>query len=175
VLFLQKRDQGPADIAVTDECDLQIHSLRSHLSARRNRNTGRAFQRLNKNQGEGHVARDRTSKRRARLSLASRALIAHRNNSALQARRFHDQRSQPLRSLIRLRESFAYFRQHRVIIHAEASGRGDLVGDGSLMFTGASEFSALHRLPIVGGVEATAFYNSSFRLRRPTKTYPFDA
>ncbi len=48
-------------------------------------------------------------------------------------------------------------------------------GDGSLMFTGASEFSALHRLPIVGGVEATAFYNSSFRLRRPTKTYPFDA
>ena len=48
-------------------------------------------------------------------------------------------------------------------------------GEGSLIFTGASEFSAVHRLPIVGSVEATAFYNSSFRLRRPTETYPFSA
>ena len=48
-------------------------------------------------------------------------------------------------------------------------------GEGSLLFTGASEFSALHRLPIVGNVEATTFYNSSFRLRRPTETYPFSA
>ncbi|RQR22988.1 acetoacetate decarboxylase family protein [Burkholderia sp. Bp9142] len=48
-------------------------------------------------------------------------------------------------------------------------------GDGSLIFTGASTFSALHELPIVGGVEATAFYNSTFRLRRPTQTYAFGA
>ncbi len=47
-------------------------------------------------------------------------------------------------------------------------------GDGTLMFTGASEFSAVHRLPIVGDVEAIAFYNSAFRLRRPTETYPFN-
>lgn len=47
-------------------------------------------------------------------------------------------------------------------------------GDGTLMFTGASEFSAVHRLPIVGAVKATAFYNSSFRLHRPTGTYPFN-
>jgi acetoacetate decarboxylase len=47
-------------------------------------------------------------------------------------------------------------------------------GDGTLMFTGASEFSAVHRLPIVGDVKATAFYNSSFRLHRPTETYPFN-
>src|SRR5258707_4417857 len=46
-------------------------------------------------------------------------------------------------------------------------------GEGSLLFTGASEFSALHQLPILGSVEATAFYNSSFRLRRPAETYPF--
>ncbi len=45
-------------------------------------------------------------------------------------------------------------------------------GDGTLMFTGASAFTALHELPIVGAVEATAFYNSSFRLRRPTETFP---
>jgi acetoacetate decarboxylase len=48
-------------------------------------------------------------------------------------------------------------------------------GEGSLLFTGASEFSAVHQLPIVGHVEATAFYNSSFRLRRPTETYSFNA
>jgi acetoacetate decarboxylase len=48
-------------------------------------------------------------------------------------------------------------------------------GDGSLLFTGASGFSAVHQLPIVGDVEATAFYNSAFRLRRPTETYPFNA
>ena len=48
-------------------------------------------------------------------------------------------------------------------------------GDGTLMFTGASEFSAVHRLPIVGDVKATAFYNSAFRLHRPTETYPFIA
>ena len=45
-------------------------------------------------------------------------------------------------------------------------------GDGSLTFTGASAFSALHELPPVGAVEATAFYNAAFRLRRPTETYP---
>jgi len=45
-------------------------------------------------------------------------------------------------------------------------------GDGTLMFTGASAFSALHQLPIVGAVEAIAFYNSAFRLHRPTETYP---
>ncbi len=45
-------------------------------------------------------------------------------------------------------------------------------GDGTLMFTGASAFSPVHELPIVGAVEATAFYNSAFRLRRPTETYP---
>ena len=48
-------------------------------------------------------------------------------------------------------------------------------GDGSLMFTGASAFSALHELPIVGAVEATAYYNAAFRLRRPTETYPLGA
>jgi acetoacetate decarboxylase len=48
-------------------------------------------------------------------------------------------------------------------------------GDGSLMFTGASAFSAVHQLPITGAIEAIAFYNSAFRLRRPTETYPFDA
>ncbi len=47
-------------------------------------------------------------------------------------------------------------------------------GDGTLMFTGASEFSAVHRLPIIGEVKATAFYNSAFRLRRPAETYPFN-
>ena len=46
-------------------------------------------------------------------------------------------------------------------------------GDGSLMFTGGSAFSPVHELPIAGSVEATAFYNSAFRLRRPTETYPF--
>ncbi len=45
-------------------------------------------------------------------------------------------------------------------------------GDGTLMFTGASAFSPVHELPILGAVEATAFYNSAFRLRRPTETYP---
>jgi acetoacetate decarboxylase len=48
-------------------------------------------------------------------------------------------------------------------------------GDGALTFTGASAFSAVHPLPITGAVEAIAFYNSAFRLRRPTETYPFDA
>lgn len=48
-------------------------------------------------------------------------------------------------------------------------------GDGSLLFTGASAFSALHELPIVGTVAATAFYNAAFRLRRPTETYPLGA
>jgi acetoacetate decarboxylase len=46
-------------------------------------------------------------------------------------------------------------------------------GDGSLMFTGASAFSAVHQLPIIGAVEAVAFRNSAFRLRGPTETYPF--
>ncbi len=45
-------------------------------------------------------------------------------------------------------------------------------GDGSLAFTGASMFSAVHELPIVGTVEAVAYYNAAFRLRRPTETYP---
>ena len=45
-------------------------------------------------------------------------------------------------------------------------------GDGSLVFTGASAFSPVHELPVLGAVEATAFYNSAFRLRRPTETYP---
>ncbi len=40
------------------------------------------------------------------------------------------------------------------------------------MFTGASAFSPVHELPILEAVEATAFYNSSFRLRHPTETYP---
>src|SRR5258705_7980155 len=40
-------------------------------------------------------------------------------------------------------------------------------GDGSLMFTGASAFSALHQLPIVGTLEAVAFYNSAVRFLRP--------
>jgi len=48
-------------------------------------------------------------------------------------------------------------------------------GDGSLMFTGASSFSALHQLPIIGTVDAVAFYNSAFRLRRPTETYSLSA
>jgi len=48
-------------------------------------------------------------------------------------------------------------------------------GDGSLTFTGASSFSALHELPIVGAVEAIAFHNSAFRLRRPVETYPLGA
>lgn len=46
-------------------------------------------------------------------------------------------------------------------------------GDGSLSFTGASAFSAVHKLPIIGGIEAFAYYNAAFHLRRPTKTYPF--
>jgi acetoacetate decarboxylase len=48
-------------------------------------------------------------------------------------------------------------------------------GDGSLVLTGASELSPVHRLPIVGGVQATALRNASFRLVRPTQTYPIDA
>jgi acetoacetate decarboxylase len=48
-------------------------------------------------------------------------------------------------------------------------------GDGSLAFTGASTLSAVHELPIVGDVEAVAFYNSAFNLRRPSETFPFDA
>ncbi|MDG9757907.1 acetoacetate decarboxylase family protein [Pseudomonas chengduensis] len=48
-------------------------------------------------------------------------------------------------------------------------------GDGSLMFTGASSFSPLHELPIVGAVEAIAFFNASARLRRPAETYPLGA
>ena len=35
--------------------------------------------------------------------------------------------------------------------------------------------SALHELPIVGAVEATAYYNAAFRLHRPTETYPLGA
>lgn len=46
-------------------------------------------------------------------------------------------------------------------------------GGGSLTFTGASAFSSVHKQPIVGAVEAVAFYNSAFRLRRPTESYPF--
>ncbi len=45
-------------------------------------------------------------------------------------------------------------------------------GDGTLMFTGSSAFSKVHELPILSDVEAIAFYNSAFRLRRPTETYP---
>jgi len=30
-------------------------------------------------------------------------------------------------------------------------------------------------LPIVSDVEAMAFYNSSFKLHRPTETFPFEA
>jgi acetoacetate decarboxylase len=48
-------------------------------------------------------------------------------------------------------------------------------GSGSLAFTGASMFSAVHELPIVSDVEAMAFYNSSFKLHRPTETFPFEA
>jgi acetoacetate decarboxylase len=48
-------------------------------------------------------------------------------------------------------------------------------GDGSLTFTGASAFSAVHELPIVGDVEAVAFYNSAFKLHRPTETFPIEA
>jgi acetoacetate decarboxylase len=48
-------------------------------------------------------------------------------------------------------------------------------GDGALMFTGASTFSAVHELPIIGDVEAVAFYNSAFNLQRPTETFPFEA
>ena len=47
-------------------------------------------------------------------------------------------------------------------------------GDGSLTFTGASSFSAVHELPIVGNVETVAFYNSAFKLHRPTETFPFE-
>jgi acetoacetate decarboxylase len=48
-------------------------------------------------------------------------------------------------------------------------------GDGSLSFTGASAFSPLHELPIVGDVEAFAFYNSAFNLKRPKETFPLEA
>jgi acetoacetate decarboxylase len=48
-------------------------------------------------------------------------------------------------------------------------------GDGALMFTGASTFSAVHELPIIGDVEAVAFYNSAFNLQRPTETFPLEA
>jgi acetoacetate decarboxylase len=48
-------------------------------------------------------------------------------------------------------------------------------GDGSLSFTGASAFSAVHKLPIIGDVEAFAFYNSAFKLNRPTETFSFEA
>jgi acetoacetate decarboxylase len=48
-------------------------------------------------------------------------------------------------------------------------------GDGSLSFTGASELSPVHRLPVVGDVEATALRNASFRVVRPTETYPVGA
>jgi len=48
-------------------------------------------------------------------------------------------------------------------------------GAGSLMFTGASAFSAVHELPIVGDVEAVAFYNSAFNLERPTEMFPLEA
>lgn len=40
------------------------------------------------------------------------------------------------------------------------------------MFTGASAFSPVYERPIPGPVEVTAFYSSTFRLRRPTETYP---
>src|SRR5437879_3008785 len=65
---------------------------------------GSAFQRPERKKGEGQVARERTSRGRARGSPASRAVIAHRDNSALQARRLQAQRSQPLRSFTRLIE-----------------------------------------------------------------------
>ena len=48
-------------------------------------------------------------------------------------------------------------------------------GDGSLSFTGASAFSTVHELPIIGDVEAVAFYKSAFNLQRPTETFPLDA
>jgi acetoacetate decarboxylase len=48
-------------------------------------------------------------------------------------------------------------------------------GDGSLMFTGASAFSAVHELPIIRDVEAVAFHNAAFNLQRPTETFPLEA
>jgi acetoacetate decarboxylase len=54
----------------------------------------------------------------------------------------------------------------------EVSGGEVWSGDGSLTFTGASELSPIHRLPIVGEVQATLLRNASLRLRRATETYP---
>jgi acetoacetate decarboxylase len=48
-------------------------------------------------------------------------------------------------------------------------------GDGSLAFTAASELSPVHRLPIVGEVEARAILNAKARLVRPTETYPLSS
>jgi acetoacetate decarboxylase len=48
-------------------------------------------------------------------------------------------------------------------------------GDGSLLLTGGSELSPVHWLPVVGNVEATALRNASFRVIRPTQTYPLGA
>ncbi|HYO80291.1 MAG TPA: acetoacetate decarboxylase family protein [Bryobacteraceae bacterium] len=45
-------------------------------------------------------------------------------------------------------------------------------GTGTLKFTGASALSPVHELPVVGAVEATAFYTAAFRLRRRSETYP---
>jgi acetoacetate decarboxylase len=53
----------------------------------------------------------------------------------------------------------------------ECSGGEIWSGDGSLTFTGASELSPIHRLPILGKVQATALRSASFRLRRATETY----
>jgi Acetoacetate decarboxylase (ADC) len=48
-------------------------------------------------------------------------------------------------------------------------------GDGSLLLTGGSELSPVLRLSVVGDVEATALRNASFRVVRPTQTYPLGA
>jgi hypothetical protein len=44
-------------------------------------------------------------------------------------------------------------------------------GHGSLLLTGASELSPVHRLPIVGEVNATALRNATFVLHHATDTY----
>jgi acetoacetate decarboxylase len=45
-------------------------------------------------------------------------------------------------------------------------------GDGTLIFTGASELSPVHRLPIRSEISAIAMRNPDFILHRATTTYP---
>lgn len=47
-------------------------------------------------------------------------------------------------------------------------------GAGSLAFTGVSELSPVHRLPIASEVQAMAIRNVAARLVRPTETYALD-